>query len=156
MSLGAYVRAKRYELELSAAELAERTGLSKPYIYNIEQDRAESLSDDAIERLEHVLRTPKGALFRLAYRTPLDVRQILNLDPDMSDCIRILKRADLDGRALRTILEKEAAATTPALDGTLSKLLKALRSVHSDDLPEAVRPFFAAWKDEVREREGVL
>ena len=77
MSLGELIRKRREEKQLTQDQVAVRTGISKPYLSNIETDRIKNPpSDGVLERLEEKLEFPAGQLRKLAHlaRTPMDVR----------------------------------------------------------------------------------
>src|SRR5450759_4268265 len=78
MSLGDIVRQRRRELSLTQDEVAERIGISKPYLSNIETGRAKNPPSDKVVRgLELALNFKPGQLQALADMawTPLEVRK---------------------------------------------------------------------------------
>jgi phage repressor protein C with HTH and peptisase S24 domain len=78
MSFGEFVRHRRLELKLTQDQVAARTGISKPYLSNIETGRTKNPpSDRVLALLERVLDFSKGTLRNMAddLRTPMDVRQ---------------------------------------------------------------------------------
>jgi len=78
MSLGQVIRLKRQKLGFTQDEVAVRSGISKPYLSNIETGRIRNPpTDGVLAALERSLGFPAGELMRLAHRvrTPLDVRQ---------------------------------------------------------------------------------
>jgi SOS-response transcriptional repressor LexA len=80
MSIGAILRDKRVELDLTQDELADMTGISKPYISAIETGRVTNPpSEQKLALLEKALNFAPGQLLRMARleRTPTAVRQEL-------------------------------------------------------------------------------
>jgi len=78
MSFGEIVRRRREQLKLTQDQVSARVGISKPYLSNIETERAKNPpSDEVLGRLERALEFSEGELRRMAHwvRTPLDVRQ---------------------------------------------------------------------------------
>lgn len=78
MDFGGLIRRRRKEMKLTLADVCERSGLSKPYLSNIETSRYKHPPTDKIlEGLEKVLKFPPGELVNLAnvIRMPLDMRQ---------------------------------------------------------------------------------
>ncbi len=78
MSLGEIVRAKREELNLTQDQLADKVGISKPYLSNIETGKIKNPpTDGIIKSLERWLRFADGELVAIAQwaRTPPSVRQ---------------------------------------------------------------------------------
>lgn len=77
MSLGELIRRRREAGHLTQDQVADRTGISKQYLSNIETDRIKNPpSDGVLERLEEKLKFPAGQLCKLAHmaRTPMDIR----------------------------------------------------------------------------------
>ncbi|MDY7011968.1 MAG: XRE family transcriptional regulator [Planctomycetota bacterium] len=77
MSLGELIRRRREEKKLTQDQVADRVGISKQYLSNIETDRIKNPpSDGVIERLEEKLKFPPGQLRKMAHmaRTPMDIR----------------------------------------------------------------------------------
>ncbi|MFA6135289.1 MAG: LexA family transcriptional regulator [Phycisphaerae bacterium] len=77
MSLGAIIRQRREELGLTQDRLAAQSGISKPYLSNIETGKAKNPPTDGVLRsLERALGYRGAELMRLAHlaRTPADVR----------------------------------------------------------------------------------
>lgn len=80
-TLGAKLRRQRRRLGLTLDDLAERTGISKPYLSLIETGRVPNPpSDEKLRRLEQTLGFPKSELLTQAHlhRTPRDVRDMLH------------------------------------------------------------------------------
>lgn len=80
MSIGHILKAKREELDLTQDQLADETGISKPYISAIETGRAGNPpSEEKLEVLEKALKFAPGQLMRLARleRTPTAIREEL-------------------------------------------------------------------------------
>jgi phage repressor protein C with HTH and peptisase S24 domain len=78
MSLGSIIRTRRRELGYTQDQVAERAGISKPYLSNIETGKARNPpTDGVLESLEVALAFERGQLTRLAHlaRTPADVRE---------------------------------------------------------------------------------
>ena len=78
MSLGELIRGRRKQAELTLAVVAQRVGISKPYLSNIETDKLKNPpSDPVLAGLEQELGFAQGELARVAHlaRTPADVRQ---------------------------------------------------------------------------------
>jgi len=78
MSIGHILKAKREELGLTQDQLADLTGISKPYLSAIETGRAVNPpSESKLGRLESALKFAPGQLLRLARleRTPTAVRE---------------------------------------------------------------------------------
>src|SRR5437870_12449922 len=79
-ALGPKLRRQRRRLGLTLAELAGRTGISKPYLSLIETGRVPNPpSDEKLRRLEQTLGFKSGELLTQAHlqRTPKDVRAVL-------------------------------------------------------------------------------
>lgn len=79
-SLGSKLRKKRLKLGLTLDELAERSGISKPYLSLIETGRVPNPpSDEKLRKLEQTLGFTAGELLSQAHlmRTPPDVRVAL-------------------------------------------------------------------------------
>jgi len=77
MSLGEVLRERREGMKLTQDQVADRVGMSKPYLSNIETSKVKNPPTDRIlKALERVLKFPKGELMKLAHlaRTPMDVR----------------------------------------------------------------------------------
>ncbi len=78
MSLGEIIRQRREKLGLTQDATALRSGISKPYLSNIETGKAKNPpSDGVLTALEQTLEFEPNHLMRLAHlaRTPPDVRQ---------------------------------------------------------------------------------
>jgi SOS-response transcriptional repressor LexA len=78
MSFAEVIRKRREEMGLTQDQVADKGGLSKPYLSNIETGKAKNPPTDRIlKALERVLKFPVGELTKLAHleRTPVDVRQ---------------------------------------------------------------------------------
>ena len=78
--LGEKIRRKRHKLGLTLYDLAERTGISTPYLSLIENNRVPNPpSDEKLRKLEHALEFGTAELVCQAHlqRTPADVREIL-------------------------------------------------------------------------------
>jgi SOS-response transcriptional repressor LexA len=78
MELGAMIRQRRTDLGLTQDQVAQRAGISKPYLSNIETGRASNPpSDQVLRSLERALEVEAGHLRRLAHlaRTPVDIRE---------------------------------------------------------------------------------
>ncbi len=78
MSLGQVIRNRREMLGLTQDQVAGRADISKPYLSNIETNRAKNPpTDGVLTRLEAALQMEEGDLLRLAQleRTPPAVRQ---------------------------------------------------------------------------------
>jgi len=78
VSLGKIIRQRREERKLTQDQVAERVGISKPYLSGIETDRVKNPpSDGVLERLEQALGFGDDDLRKMAHlaRTPPDVRQ---------------------------------------------------------------------------------
>ncbi|MCS7034906.1 MAG: XRE family transcriptional regulator [Phycisphaerae bacterium] len=79
-ALGSKLRRQRRRLGLTLDDLADRTGISKPYLSLIETGRVSNPpSDEKLRRLEQALAFPAGELISQAHlhRTPRDVRAVL-------------------------------------------------------------------------------
>src|SRR5439155_7282765 len=79
-ALGPKLRRQRRRLGLTLQELADRTGISKPYLSLIETGRVPNPpSDEKLRRLEQTLAFTPGELVSQAHlhRTPKDVRAML-------------------------------------------------------------------------------
>jgi len=77
MSLGTIIRQRRKKLGLTQDQLAAMTGVSKPYLSNIETDKCKNPpSDNVLRQIERRLRFALGELTRIAHilRTPVDVQ----------------------------------------------------------------------------------
>lgn len=78
MGIGAIIRRRREQMELTQDALAPRVGISKPYLSNIETGRAKNPPTDSIlVALERELGFDAGQLVAMAHweRSPQDVRQ---------------------------------------------------------------------------------
>lgn len=78
MSLGQIIRTRRKELGQTQQAVADRVGISKPYLSNIETGAVQNPpSDEVLAGLETALDLAHGELRRLAHlaRTPSDIRQ---------------------------------------------------------------------------------
>jgi transcriptional regulator with XRE-family HTH domain len=78
--LGTNIRRQRRKMGLTLDDLAEQTGVSKPYLSLIENDRlANPPRDEKLRKLEQVLGFSESELVRQAHlqRTPQDVRAML-------------------------------------------------------------------------------
>jgi transcriptional regulator with XRE-family HTH domain len=79
-SLGTTIRRRRRKMGLTLDDLAEQTGVSKPYLSLIENDRpANPPRDEKLRKLEQALGFAESELLRQAHlqRTPQDVRAML-------------------------------------------------------------------------------
>jgi len=77
MSLGTIIRCRREEMGLTQEQLACQSGISKPYLSNIETGKAKNPPSNRVLRsLEKSLRFSSGELRRIGdlQRTPTDVR----------------------------------------------------------------------------------
>jgi len=102
MRLGEAVRKRRKQLELTQEQLALRVGISKPYLSNVETERAKNPpSDPVVIRLERELGFYVGELLRVAHigRSPADVRQENEMLTAEVDKLRILVRQLKDGKS---------------------------------------------------------
>ena len=79
LSLGTQIREARRRLGLTLDTLAERVGMSKPYLSLIENQHVHNPSDEKLRRLETVLGFAAGELLHQAHlhRTPADIRAVL-------------------------------------------------------------------------------
>jgi len=78
VSIGKIIRQRREERKLTQDQVADRVGISKPYLSGIETDRVKNPpSDGVLERLEQALGFGDDDLRKMAHlaRTPPDVRQ---------------------------------------------------------------------------------
>lgn len=78
-SIGTRIRLARRERGWTLDALAERAGMSKPYLSLIENERVNIPSDDKLRRLETLLGFEAGELLHQAHlhRTPADIRDLL-------------------------------------------------------------------------------
>ncbi len=77
MSLGAIIRKKREQLNLTLDEVSARTSFSKPYLSTIETGKVKNPpGDELLTRLERILEFQPGLLVHLAHmeRLPSDIR----------------------------------------------------------------------------------
>ena len=72
-TFGSYVRQKRDEYMMSGGTLAERMGISRSYLCDIEKDRRKPASDSLINKLSAALCVNPEYLFYLAGRIPPDI-----------------------------------------------------------------------------------
>lgn len=78
--VGPLIRRQRRKLALTLDELSAMTGVSKPYLSLIENQRlANPPSDPKLRRIEQALGFPAGDLVTQAHwqRTPPDVREMV-------------------------------------------------------------------------------
>lgn len=128
--LGTRIRAQRKRLGMTLEELANRTGISKPYLCVIETGRVKnSPSDQKLARLEQALEFNGGELLTQAHlqRTPDDVRAVLG---------KLLTRQnpqgnDVDG-ALLELADQSAGISVPVRTGARA----AHEFVHCPDVSD--------------------
>lgn len=103
MSLSQIIRDRRELLGLTQDEVAQRAGMSKPYLSNIETGRIDNPpSNRILEALERVLKFEEGTLTYLAdeERTPPDVRdRQMKLQAEVTKLRAILARLAQSRRA---------------------------------------------------------
>jgi len=131
MTLGAIIRQRRERLGLTQDQLALLTGISKPYLSNIETGKAKNPpSDGVLKELERHLSFQPDELMRMAHlaRTPVDVRsehelmaaQLQKLRSVVKEMLsgapRKMGKIDLDDLAKR--FDSDAVAQRPA-SGTM-------------------------------------
>ena len=78
MSVGQVIKKRRAEVKLTQDEVAEKVGISKPYLSNIETGKCKNPPlDPVLLGLERTLGFEPGFLLRMAHlqRTPKDVRK---------------------------------------------------------------------------------
>ena len=78
MSLGSIVRSRRRELGVTQGLVADRVGISKPYLSNIETGKAKNPPSDGVLRsLERALSFRPGELVLIGHlaKTPTDIRE---------------------------------------------------------------------------------
>jgi len=79
--LGAAIRRRRESLELTLDALAAATGISKPYLSNIETARTTGpASEEKLKKIAHALNLSAARLLAAAdwLRTPLSIRRLLH------------------------------------------------------------------------------
>ena len=79
-TVGAKIRRRRLSLVITLDKLSELTGISKPYLSWIENNRPVNPPKDAkLQLIEKALRMEPGELIRHAHwqRTPPDVRELI-------------------------------------------------------------------------------
>ena len=78
LDIGSIVKSRREQLGLTQDQVAEHTGISKPYLSNIETGKIKNPpTDSVLEAIEQTLQFEPGDLIRIAHleRTPTDIRQ---------------------------------------------------------------------------------
>jgi SOS-response transcriptional repressor LexA len=117
MSLSQIIRTRREQMGLTQDQVSAQAGISKPYLSNIETDRAKNPpTDGVLVNLERALKFDPGQLVRLAHlaRTPLDVREDNErLQAEISKLRGVIKQLLADGtRSIGDAID-HAAATGP-------------------------------------------
>jgi SOS-response transcriptional repressor LexA len=114
-AFGTKLRRQRRRLGFTLDDLADRTGISKPYLSLIETGRVSNPpSDEKLRRLEQTLGFPTGELLTQAHlhRTPKDVRAVLQ---------KLIGENRVSGFGVRGAGEEKDKATSPFLsDPSLS------------------------------------
>lgn len=101
MKLPTLIRRRRKELHLTQDQVAQRAGISKPYLSNIETGRLKNPPSPTVLRsLERVLDFPAGRLVRLAQfqRTPEEIRRRHEALQSQLEHLRNVVRAFLRAR----------------------------------------------------------
>ncbi len=130
MNLGQMIRHRREELGLTQDQVAARAEISKPYLSNIETNRAKNPpTDGVLDRLEGALQLAQGDLLRLAQleRTPAAVRQEHEqLEAELQKYRSVLKqlmdaREQADADTIDDLMAKIESADniTPLADNTV-------------------------------------
>jgi transcriptional regulator with XRE-family HTH domain len=86
MSFGAVIRERRTELGIGLVDMAERLGVSAPYLSRIERGLESPPRDHLIERAAAILGLQMDDLFVKAQRLPPDMRT------DMEKVVRAYRR----------------------------------------------------------------
>lgn len=115
-TLGSRLRARRSDLGLTLAQVRDRSGLSLPYISNLERDRGNPTLD-ALGSLAEALTTTVSEL--TGGGEPLDTAVA-----PMPDSLRLFMRSELFERQAAAIATKQAVP----LDEMKSRLVDAMRS----------------------------
>lgn len=112
---GQAVRKWREQAGLTLDQLAVKTGISKPYLSNIENAKAPGPPrEEKLKRLEEALNVPAGSLIAAAeyLRTPLAVRKMLDAARDAVDGVPRRRDGALD---LDAILKSRPPESAPAV-----------------------------------------
>jgi len=82
VSFAQMLRASREKAGLKQSELAEKVGVTGPYVSLLESGKRPPPADNVTLRIERALALPPKALLRLAQiaRTPEDIRRVTDLD----------------------------------------------------------------------------
>lgn len=86
MSFGPVIRERRTELGIGLVDMAERLGISAPYLSRIERGLESPPRDQLIERAAAILGLQMDDLFVKAQRLPPDMRT------DMEKVVRAYRR----------------------------------------------------------------
>jgi transcriptional regulator with XRE-family HTH domain len=102
-TLGEAVRYLREARGLSLRELAERVGVSAPFLSDVERNRR---ATDRLEGLAQALQVSVDVLRRLDSRIPSDVRNWIVTNPGMNSLLKDLKESGLTVDELRATFRK--------------------------------------------------
>ena len=115
-TLGSRLRARRTDLGLTLAQVRDRSGLSLPYISNLERDRGNPTLD-ALRSLADALGATVGELTG-------DGESVADAVAPMPDSLRSFIRSELFERKAAAIAEKQDVPP----DEMKSRLVDAMRS----------------------------
>lgn len=121
--LGARLKARRLELDLKLADVAERSGMSIPYIANLERGRGNPTAD-VLRRLAGALETTIGALLDEIAGDAERISQVLESVVSMPRSLVAFSKSS----RFREQVEKLAKETDEDPEDLRGKLLIAMAS----------------------------
>lgn len=123
MNFGEKVKSLRKGRDMSAVELAKLSGLSQPFISDVESGRRANPTADTLEKLSKALRVAPSYFIDQDIVTPLDIM------PDMPEDVKdfLLSEANMPYLKLSR-KAKEKGITPEMLGGLLDTLISAMDS----------------------------
>ncbi len=125
MNLGDIIRRRREDLGITQDQVSVLSGISKPYLSNIETGRAKNPpTDGVLESLADALRMDQADLLRLAHlaRTPPDVRHEHEMITAELSKLRGIVKGLIDSRGAGGEVNLDALADSISAEGNVCNL----------------------------------
>ena len=109
-TLGAFVRRKRDELDMSLREFARQIGYTAPFVSDLEHGRRHP-SDEVLTEIARVLQVSADELRKRDIRAPIDdIKRVTQSDPQFAMAFRTVIDKNISADALLKWAEKQAPA----------------------------------------------
>ncbi|MBS3734614.1 MAG: helix-turn-helix domain-containing protein [Phycisphaerae bacterium] len=154
MGLGDILRQRRQRLGMTQDQVAQRAGISKPYLSNVETGRARPPSDGVLRALEEALNCTPGDLMKVAHleRTPVDVREQHELlSAEVVKLRRVLKglmdRAEggtLEQAGVAGLFDGDEAPVAPSTAGAAVPIINTVSAGYPQQFTDLDYPVGAA------------